>query len=132
MTINVVGDETYPRFSAAAMLIPTNDAFFAIQGMKLLKNDKTRIATTVPYDAGKGTPIMRAEPHSQAPSAKEKAHHLIQRVKGSLTFIQKSTESVISLQQIATGEIRSQELRFYKSQKVAAKLKRQTSRRQRK
>ena len=48
----VAGDDIYPRISVAAMLIPTNDAFVAIQGMKLPKNDKTRIATAIAYDAG--------------------------------------------------------------------------------
>ncbi len=51
-TINVMGDELYSRISAAAMLIPTNDAFFAIQGIKLPKGNKTRISTAIAYDAG--------------------------------------------------------------------------------
>ncbi len=52
VTVMVSGDDIYPRIAVAAMLIPTNDAFFAIQGMKLPKNNKTRIATAVAYDAG--------------------------------------------------------------------------------
>ena len=52
VTVMVAGDDIYPRISVAAMLIPTNDAFFAIQGMKLPKNNKTRIGTAIAYDAG--------------------------------------------------------------------------------
>ncbi len=52
VTVNIMGNEIYSRISSVAMLIPTNDAFFAMQGIKLPKGNKTRIATAVAYDAG--------------------------------------------------------------------------------
>ncbi len=52
VTIMIAGDDIYSRISAMAMLIPTNDAFFAIQGMKLPKNSNPRVETAVAYDAG--------------------------------------------------------------------------------
>ena len=55
VTMHITGDDAHRYLSLAAMLIPTNDAFVAVRGMKLPKNGNTRTATGVAYDAGSET-----------------------------------------------------------------------------
>ena len=48
----VEGRRGFARLSVAAMLIPTNDAFFAINGIELPHDDDTLTVTAPAYDAG--------------------------------------------------------------------------------
>lgn len=48
----VEGRHGFARLSVAAMLIPTNDAFFALNGIELPRGDDTLTVTAPAYDAG--------------------------------------------------------------------------------
>ncbi len=48
----VEGRRGFARLSVAAMLIPTNDAFFALNGIELPRGDDTLTITAPAYDAG--------------------------------------------------------------------------------
>ena len=52
ITINISAGKDYKFLTLAAMLIPTNDAFFAVQGVRLPKGNKTRVVYAPAYDAG--------------------------------------------------------------------------------
>ena len=51
-TLIVEGRRGFARLSVAAMLIPTNDAFFALNGIELPRGDDTLTVTAPAYDAG--------------------------------------------------------------------------------
>ena len=51
-TLIVQGRLGFTRLSVAAMLIPTNDAFFAVNSVKLPRGDDVLILTVPAYDAG--------------------------------------------------------------------------------
>ena len=51
-TLIVQGRNGFARLSVAAMLIPTNDAFFAVNSVKLPRGDDVLILTVPAYDAG--------------------------------------------------------------------------------
>lgn len=50
MTVDTGGD--FDHISVAAMLIPTNDGFFAVNGVKRPKGNKTLTLFSVAYDSG--------------------------------------------------------------------------------
>lgn len=52
ITLMVRGGGRFDRISVAAMLIPTNDAFFAVDGIALPKSDKAITVLVPAYDAG--------------------------------------------------------------------------------
>ena len=52
VTLIVEGRRGFGHFSVAAMLIPTNDAFFAINGMPLPRGNDVLTLTAPAYDAG--------------------------------------------------------------------------------
>jgi len=52
VTITVKMSEYYNHISVASMLIPTNDAFFAVNGMRGPKEKKTIVFKSPAYDAG--------------------------------------------------------------------------------
>ena len=51
-TLIVQGRNGFARLSVAAMLIPTNDAFFGVNSVKLPRGDDVLILTAPAYDAG--------------------------------------------------------------------------------
>ena len=51
-TLIVQGRNGFARLSVAAMLIPTNDAFFAVNSVKLPRGDDVLTLTVPAYDAG--------------------------------------------------------------------------------
>ena len=51
-TLIVQGRLGFTRLSVAAMLIPTNDAFFAVNNVKLPRGDDVLVLTVPAYDAG--------------------------------------------------------------------------------
>ena len=51
-TLIVEGRRGFARLSVAAMLIPTNDAFFALNGIELPRGDDMLTVTAPAYDAG--------------------------------------------------------------------------------
>ena len=51
-TLVVQGRGGFDHFSVAAMLIPTNDAFFAVNGVRLPEGGETLTLTAPAYDAG--------------------------------------------------------------------------------
>lgn len=51
-TLVLQGRGGFARFSVAAMLIPTNDAFFAVNGLVLPHGNDTLTLTVPAYDAG--------------------------------------------------------------------------------
>jgi hypothetical protein len=52
VTIRVRTAENFDRVSVAAMLIPTNDAFFALNGMRIAPGIMKKTFTSVAYDSG--------------------------------------------------------------------------------
>jgi len=52
ITLTVRGGGRFDRISVAAMLIPTNDAFFAVDGIPLPRSDKSITVFVPAYDAG--------------------------------------------------------------------------------
>lgn len=52
VTIKIKARGAFDHVSVAAMLIPTNDGFFAINGALLPHADQTLVLTSVAYDAG--------------------------------------------------------------------------------
>jgi hypothetical protein len=54
-TVNIEARRNYNRISLAAMLIPTNDAFFAIQGVRTPRGKNPRVVYAIAYDAGSET-----------------------------------------------------------------------------
>ena len=50
--IEVLGNDPFDRISIAAMLIPTNDAFFGVTGVLLPKGNETLTIDALAYDAG--------------------------------------------------------------------------------
>src|SRR5439155_8313196 len=51
-TLIVEGRRGFAFFSVAAMLIPTNDGFFALNGVALPRGNDTLTLTSPAYDAG--------------------------------------------------------------------------------
>ena len=52
VTVEVSANGGAKQVSVAAMLIPTNDAFFALNGVNAPKGDKTIVYRSPAYDAG--------------------------------------------------------------------------------
>jgi hypothetical protein len=52
ITVTVDGGGRFDHFSVAAMLIPTNDAFFALNGMQGPRGNETMVYMVPAYDAG--------------------------------------------------------------------------------
>jgi hypothetical protein len=52
VTLIVDGRRGFGHFSVAAMLIPTNDAFFAINGVRLPRGSERLTLTALAYDSG--------------------------------------------------------------------------------
>jgi hypothetical protein len=52
VTIRVRTAENFNRVSVASMLIPTNDAFFALNGVRIAPGGATETFTSVAYDSG--------------------------------------------------------------------------------
>jgi len=52
VTLMVRGGGRFDRISVAAMLIPTNDAFFAVDGIPLPRSEKTITVFVPAYDSG--------------------------------------------------------------------------------
>lgn len=52
VTIKIKVRGEFNRVSVASMLIPTNDAFFAINGAGLPRANQTQVLTSVAYDSG--------------------------------------------------------------------------------
>lgn len=52
ITLNINGRGRSDFISVAAMLIPTNDAFFAVNGLDAPKNHRTTVVFVPAYDAG--------------------------------------------------------------------------------
>ncbi len=52
ITLNITGRGSSDKISVAAMLIPTNDAFVAVNGVKAPKQNRTEIVMAPAYDSG--------------------------------------------------------------------------------
>lgn len=52
VTVTVMADEQYNYLSVASMLLPTNDGFFAVNGIALPKGKRMKTVYSPAYDAG--------------------------------------------------------------------------------